>query len=136
MAEGKPGFWSTLPGVLTGLAALITSVSGIYFGYLKPQHAAVAPATPAQPANTAGKPAQPAPAEAPRPGDDEVRATIVDPDGWTNLRAGPSTSSAVVGRVNQGELFWTRPRDGLWWPARTAGGREGYVHRSRIRLNP
>ena len=136
MADGRPGFWSTLPGILTGLAALITSVSGIYFGYLKPQHAAVAPAAPVQPLNIADKPAQSALAEAPRPSDGEVQATIVDPDGWTNLRAGPSTSSAVAGRINQGELFWTRPRDGLWWPARTADGREGYVHRSRIRLNP
>jgi len=133
MADGKPGFWSTLPGILTGLAAVITSVSGVYFGYLRPQHAAVAPASTAPSASLADKPAA-QPASAPAGG--EVRATIVDPDGWTNVRAGPSRSSAVIGRINQGDIFWTRPRDGIWWPARTAGGLDGYVHRSRVRLNP
>jgi len=139
MADGKPGFWSTLPGILTGLAAVITSVSGVYFAYLRPQHAAVAPASATPPATLTDKPAaQPSasPAAATAPAGGEVRATIVDPDGWTNVRAGPSRSSAVIGRINQGDIFWTRPRDGIWWPARTAGGLDGYVHRSRVRLNP
>jgi uncharacterized protein YgiM (DUF1202 family) len=93
------------------------------------------PATVPQPANAADKPAQSALADTPQPAG-EVRATIVDPDGWTNLRARPSRSSAILGRINQGEIFWTQPRDGLWWRVRTAAGREGYVHRSRVRLNP
>src|SRR6266852_663073 len=29
MHEEKPSFWTTLPGILTGLAALITAVGGI-----------------------------------------------------------------------------------------------------------
>jgi hypothetical protein len=41
MAEHRPGFWSTLPGVLTAIAAVITSVSGAYFAYLGLRGAAV-----------------------------------------------------------------------------------------------
>ncbi len=32
MDENKHSFWTTLPGILTGLAALITAVGAIYFG--------------------------------------------------------------------------------------------------------
>lgn len=28
--EHKPGFWSSLPGILTGLAALVTALTGLY----------------------------------------------------------------------------------------------------------
>lgn len=133
MAEGKPGFWSTLPGILTGAAALIASLTGLFAVFNR------TPSTPtAQPASAPqSAPAPAALADTPRPAvHAEVRATVVDPDGWTNLRAGPSASSAVVGRITEGEEFWTRPRDGLWWKARTASGVEGYVHRSRVRLQP
>lgn len=141
MLEGKPGFWSTLPGILTGLAALIASTTGLFAVFNRaPSAPAAQPASAPAPAPTALADA-PAPAvhpttSPPPPTHAEVRATVVDPDGWTNLRAGPAASSAIVGRVNQGEVFWTRPRDGMWWKARTASGVEGYVHRSRVRLNP
>jgi uncharacterized protein YgiM (DUF1202 family) len=132
MAEHRSGFWSTLPGILTGVAAVITAVGGIYFALNRPQGAVVMPpASTSRPAEL--NDAQPEPAA---PGNAEVRATVVDPDGWTNLRSGPSLSSAVIGRVDEGEVFWARPGDGSWWRVRTANGLDGYVHRSRIRLNP
>jgi len=142
MADSKPGFWSTLPGILTGAAALIASMTGLFAVFNR------APSTPPPASAPAPAPAPAAalsegPASADHPATTptsaaraEVRATVVDPDGWTNLRAAPSASSAIVGRVKEGEIFWTRPRDGLWWRARTASGVEGYVHRSRVRLNP
>jgi hypothetical protein len=138
MDERRHGFWSTLPGILTGMAALITAATGGYLAYNRtPGNSAAPQASPSQ----AAAPAEPAPAALaePRPANPapaEVRATVVDPDGWTNLRSGPSTSAAIVGRLNEGEIFWTKPRHAVWWPARTAGGVEGYVHRSRVRLNP
>ena len=138
MADGKPGFWSTLPGILTGLAALIASMTGLFAVFNRaPSAPPVQPAS-APPASAAQSAAAPAAlADTPKPAARaEVQATVVDPDGWTNLRSGPSASAAIVGRVKEGEIFWTRPRDGLWWRARTAGGIEGYVHRSRVRLNP
>lgn len=134
MAENSSGFWSTLPGVLTGIAALITSVGGIYFAVNRTQTPAaqtVPAANTSQPARLTG--AEPV-AEAQR--EAELRATVVDPDGWTNMRSGPSQASDVVARVDEGEIFWTRPQDGKWWPVRMAGGQAGYIHRSRIRLNP
>jgi len=142
MADGKPGFWSTLPGILTGLAALVASMTGLFAVFNRaPSAPAVQPASGPVPAPAAladaPAPAVHHPATTPTPpAHAEVRATVVDPDGWTNLRAGPSASSAIVARVNEGEVFWTRPRDGLWWRVRTASGVEGYVHRSRVRLNP
>ena len=30
MSESSPGFWSTFPGILTGIAAVITSATGLY----------------------------------------------------------------------------------------------------------
>lgn len=132
MEQQRSGFWSTLPGILTGTAALITAATGGYLAFNR------APANDGS-ARNAEQPAEPKPAEGerkPAPDGAEVRATVVDPDGWTNLRSGPSTASPIVGRVNEGELFWTEPRDGAWWPVRTSAGAEGYIHRSRVRLNP
>jgi hypothetical protein len=144
MSERRSGFWSTMPGILTGVAALITAITGyLAFSHVSAPGPAPAPtvtqpaalADPQAQASTASNlPATEANATSPR--NDEVRATIVDPDGWTNLRSGPSVSSAVVGQIRAGEIFWTRPRDGLWWPARTEDGQMGFVHRSRVRLNP
>lgn len=70
------------------------------------------------------------------PADGTRRATIDDPDGYSNIRAGPSTNSPVVTRVNQGEEVSVVPSTTDWWRLRTAKGDTGYVHRSRVRLVP
>ena len=73
--------------------------------------------------------AQPAgPAPLPR------TAVISDPDGFTNVRDTPSTSGAIVARINEGERFSTRIQQRPWWRVRLDDGTEGWVHRSRIRL--
>jgi uncharacterized protein YgiM (DUF1202 family) len=137
MDERRPSFWSTLPGILTGAAALITAITGGYLAFNRAPN--VATQTPAGPSQTAATAAPTSSAPVPRPAtpsSGEVPAMVVDPDGWTNLRSGPSTDAAIVGRINEGEIFWTKPQNEAWWPVRTAGGAEGYVHRSRVRLNP
>lgn len=63
-------------------------------------------------------------------------ARIEDPDGWTNVRAGAGTGFDIIGRVYDGEPFYTHSQDGKWWQVRTAGGIVGYMHRSRIVLLP
>jgi hypothetical protein len=147
MDERRPGFWSTLPGILTGAAALITAATGGYIAYTRPSSSSaqpqVSPGTTAAPVSReqAAEPADHAsPAvveqEPATSASAEVRATVVDPDGWTHLRAGPSINADIVGGVNVGEIFWTTPQDGNWWPARTEGRVKGYIHRSRVRLNP
>ncbi|HEX6371850.1 MAG TPA: SH3 domain-containing protein [Longimicrobium sp.] len=73
-----------------------------------------------------------------QPGTDAAgrRATINDPDGYTNLRAAPTTAAVVLAVINEGEEFSAYPSENDWWRARTAAGQTGYVHRSRIRLVP
>lgn len=82
-----------------------------------------------------GTAASAAPAQ---PGPDATgqRATIEDPDGYTNVRADPTTAAAVLAVINEGEEFSAYPSGNDWWRVRTAAGQTGYVHRSRIRLVP
>ena len=61
-------------------------------------------------------------------------AVINDPDGFTNVRDTPSTSGAIVARINDGERFSTRVQQRPWWRVRLDNGTEGWVHRSRIRI--
>lgn len=61
-------------------------------------------------------------------------ATINDPDGYTNVRSGQSSSSSVVAKVTDGEDFEVTPQAGAWWPVRTKSGVEGFIHPSRVRL--
>lgn len=78
-------------------------------------------------------------ADQPQASDDDagryrLAAMIDDPDGYTNIRAMPSTSAEIVGRVNAGEAFTTYEQSGQFWQVRTADGVTGYMARSRIRL--
>lgn len=61
-------------------------------------------------------------------------ATIDDPDGFSYIRNAPSGSAAVIGRVLDGEQFFTREQNGDWWEIVTEDGARGFMHRSRIRL--
>lgn len=124
--EPKSHFWSSLPGVLTGLAALLTAGSGLYIATRPPQPAAPAPSIVPPPVTVA--PAQPAAPSALR------TAVIDDPDGFVNIRTGPGASTAIAGVIKGGEIFTVTPQDTAWWPVRTSGGITGYVHKSRIAL--
>ncbi|MBM3466050.1 MAG: SH3 domain-containing protein [Armatimonadetes bacterium] len=60
-------------------------------------------------------------------------ATVEDPDGYVNLRAGPSKDYPVLARVPRREaVFVLGP--GEWTRVMTAAGREGYLHSSRLRF--
>lgn len=63
-----------------------------------------------------------------------LTAMIDDPDGYTNVRAGPSTRDPIIGRVEEGETFETFSQTGSWWEVRTAEGTIGWMARSRIRV--
>ena len=136
----QKGFWSSVPGMLTGVAAVLSALSGLYIavsgrGPSRPadQPAAVAVTAPGKPdaAPAAVK------AEVRQPADTFVLTAVInDPDGFTNVRAAAGASGAVIARVNNGEQFHTYPQDGTWWQVRTQDGRVGYMHASRIRIVP
>lgn len=62
MADDKPrSFWNTLPGVLSGLAALLTALTGIYVAVDRTRDRDVSAArAPIQPATEAASPEEPA----------------------------------------------------------------------------
>ncbi len=66
-------------------------------------------------------------------------AVINDPDGFTNVRAEKSASSAVVAKVEKGEVFEyedvaaeTPPE---WLKVTTKSGKSGYMRSDRIRMH-
>ncbi len=69
-------------------------------------------------------------------------AVINDPDGFTYIRKGPSTSSPIVVTLHNDQPFAVHPGNGDWWRIDyvtwqmkwITGEPEGYIHRSRVRL--
>ena len=59
-------------------------------------------------------------------------ATVQDPDGYTNVRAEPSANSAIIGRVDVGDVFTTYQQNTLWWSVQLEDGTEGYIYNNRI----
>lgn len=59
---------------------------------------------------------------------------VNDPDGWSNLRAGPSSSSAVVTKlkVADGGFVVLRKAADNWYEVVSRKGAHGYLHGSRI----
>lgn len=133
-------FWTSMPGILTGLATVLTAFTGLYIaiwgGDGRNDQGKQMPPVPTVPA-----PAQPVsgpvPSSPPSQRPQEIfrlTAVIDDPDGFTNLRSQKSASSQVVARVNQGEQFFTYTQDGSWWQVMTRDGKVGYMHVSRIKI--
>lgn len=63
-----------------------------------------------------------------------LAAVINDPEGFTNIRSGPSAQSAIVGKVLEGEKFLTYQQSGAWWRVRKGDGTSGYMFRKLIRV--
>lgn len=59
---------------------------------------------------------------------------ISDPDGYTNLRYGPSTKSTVIRKVPRGEVFFFKEKNDAWWEVVTLNGQKGYMHFTRIQM--
>ncbi|WP_336963239.1 SH3 domain-containing protein [Chryseobacterium contaminans] len=58
---------------------------------------------------------------------------IIDPDGYTNLRKDKNTSSEVLQKVISGEHIEVLDNTGDWFFVKTKEGKEGYIHKSRIK---
>ncbi|MBP2615846.1 SH3 domain-containing protein [Chryseobacterium jejuense] len=59
--------------------------------------------------------------------------TIQDPDGYTNLRKNKNTSSEILQKVKSGEHIEVLDNTGDWFLVKTKEGKEGYIHKSRIK---
>lgn len=128
---------SFLPWALLGLAAI--AVALLAWKLLQPSQptpatssvAATADAgsTPSTGASSQISPAGDRPAEA-----FTLAAVIDDPDGFTNIRSGRSTKTAIIGKVLEGEKFLTYKQPGPWWRVRKADGTTGFMFRKYIRL--
>ena len=139
MAEEQKGFWTSMPGILTGLATVLTAITGLYMAMSgdarngQDDQVLPAPAV-SKPEKAKSEPELPRNMSQ-RPQDIfRLAAVIDDLDGFTNLRSQKSASSAVVARVNRGEQFFTYPQEGSWWQVMTADGKVGYMHVSRIKV--
>ena len=120
--ETKPAsFWSSLPGVLTGLAAVLTAAAGLFIAVGRDKSAS----TPV-----------PLPAVAPVAAAYPRSAVIEDADGFVNVRAAPGARSGIVATIRSGERFAVTPEGSAWWRVRAPDGTTGFVHASRIRLLP
>lgn len=124
---------SFLPWALLGLAAIALAL--LAWKLFQPSPVKVE-APPATTSITSGD----APAPADLPGNRNqveaftLAAVIDDPDGFTNIRAGQSTTAAIVGKVLEGETFLTYKQPGAWWRVRKADGTTGFMFRKYLRL--
>lgn len=60
-------------------------------------------------------------------------ATIIDPDGFTNVRKDKNTSSEILQKVKSGEQIEILDGTEDWFLVKTKEGKEGYIHKSRIK---
>ena len=60
-------------------------------------------------------------------------AVIDDDDGWSNLRALPSTNARIVRRIYPEEVFMVGKAQGRWYQVRTDSGETGWMHATVIR---
>ncbi len=124
-------------GAIGALALAV--LGGAYLGSRATGPAPVAPPAAVTPQPVVSSPPSPTPAESasaptPVPADRFVQtATVEDPDGYTNVRAGPAETFGVIGRIVPGEIVGTYPQSGDWRQVRLANGRVGFVAASRLR---
>ena len=58
---------------------------------------------------------------------------ISDPDGYTNVREGKSTSSKILSTIKSGETIEVLNNKGNWWQVMIKDNEIGYIHKSRIK---
>jgi len=124
-------FWSTLPGILTGFAALLTAGTGLYLGVRgdilnKDSKEELKSSTEILEAGLMEE-------------KDEIftiKAVINDPDGYTNVRSTPSANAEILARVEKDIPFHTYYQKGNWWQVKTKEGKIGYMYHNRIWIIP
>ena len=64
-----------------------------------------------------------------------IKNHIEDSDGYTNLRKEKNAQSAIIQQIKSGEHIEVIDNSGDWFLVQTKEGKEGYVHKSRIKNN-
>jgi hypothetical protein len=141
--KAAPGDWqappaaqkpSVLPWALLALAVI--AVALLAWKLLEPPGEPAVVVAPSETPSTAGQASKNEPtAEASAPAEAFTFAAVIeDPDGFTNVRAGRGSNTAIVGKALDGEKFLTYKQSGQWWRVRKADGTTGYMFRKYIRL--
>lgn len=65
--------------------------------------------------------------------EDTFFGTVIDPDGYTNLRKDKSSTSDIVEKVKAGERIEVLDNTGNWWLIKTKSGNQGYVYKSKVK---
>ena len=60
---------------------------------------------------------------------------IQDPDGYTNLRKDKTATSEILQKIKSGDHIEVLDNSGDWFLIKTKEGKQGYVHKSRIKSN-
>lgn len=64
----------------------------------------------------------------------EEKSYIDDKDGYVNVRRDANSSSPVIAKIMEGEIFVVFPESGVsWYRVNTSNNISGYVHKSRIK---
>ncbi|MGD1898938.1 MAG: SH3 domain-containing protein [Phormidesmis sp.] len=129
-------WWQTVPGILGGIAAVLTATATLVVtvsqaGLLDRTQGDTNQPPEETTRSSVTQPQSKIETLAPL----EVAATVVDPDGYTNIRAKKDIESQIISRVNAGAIVYTIPQNGEWWPVRTQSDKHGYIHESRVTLD-
>lgn len=66
----------------------------------------------------------------------QVKTGIIkDPDGYTNLRKEKNTNSTILQKINSGDSIEVLDNSSDWFLVKTKEGKQGYVHKSRIKAD-
>ena len=60
--------------------------------------------------------------------------TVIDTDGFVNLRKDKSNTSDIVEKVKTGERIEVLDNTGNWWLVKTKSEKQGYVYKSKIKI--
>lgn len=141
--QQTPSQWPVFAGIAVALIAIVAAVLIVFValdddGDEGPAlvEASPSPAVPEvdeEPVEEADDPDPPAPQPVPDRRE-WLFATVEDSDGFSNVRAGPTTRTEIVGTVREGETFSTWRQDGSWWQVELSDGTRGYIYRRLIRL--
>ena len=106
--------WQHIGVILTGIAALLTAVVGIYDKIKVVQQEIYKPVAGTKQNRQFG--------------------IVNDKDGWVNLREFPDTNSVSLAKVLNGTNLEIIDKTGNWFKVYTESGRIGFVYRDRLLL--